>query len=150
MADSSGLIGDVVESLVETVTDWPHVRQEAHRYGGTAFLVDSREIGHVHDSGMLDISYLKALRDRLVEAGETGVHHLLTDSGWTTYYIESSDDFEHALWLVRLSYLYHVRVLQQRDGGRFDDVDVAAELDALDVSEAVQAAFERREEGTAA
>ncbi|WP_435318536.1 luciferase family protein [Haloarchaeobius sp. TZWSO28] len=150
MADSSRLVGEVVEALVETVSDWPHVRQEEHRYGGTAFLVGSQEIGHVHASGMLDIPYLKALRDRLVEAGETGEHHLLTNSGWTTYDIESSDDFEHARWLMRLSYLYHVRVLQQRGEREFDDVDVDAELAALDLSEEIRAAFERRDSRKAA
>jgi len=98
---------------------------------------------------MLDIAYLRALRDALIEAGETDVHHLLDQSGWTTFYIESPADYDHARRLVRLSYLYHVNVLRSSPAGaeEFTAVDVEAELDALDPSDPVRAAFERRRQG---
>ena len=95
---------------------------------------------------MLDIAYLRKLRDVPIEEGHTGVHHLLTESGWTTYRVESADQYDHARWLLRLSYLYHVNVSKQTPAGaeEFADVDVASELGRMDVSDAVRAAFERR------
>ncbi|MFW6384857.1 MAG: luciferase family protein [Halodesulfurarchaeum sp.] len=45
---------------------------------------------------MLDIAYLRTLRDVLIEEGQTEVHHLLDQSEWTTFYIEHFDDYEHA------------------------------------------------------
>jgi hypothetical protein len=139
-------VAETVERIVAEVSDWPHVTVGEHRFGGTEFRIGSREIGHVHAWGMLDVAYLRALRDALVEAGHTGVHHLLTESGWTTYRVESAEDFDHALWLLRLSYLYHVNVLRKTPAGaeEFADVDVDGELDGMDLGEAVRAAFERR------
>lgn len=138
-------VASTVERLVDEVGGWPHVTTGEHRFGGTEFRVGPREIGHVHAWGMLDVSYLRKLRDVLVDEGHTGVHHLLTESGWTTYRVESDED-DHARWLLRLSYLYHVAVLQKTPAGAEElaDVDVDSELDALDVSPAVREAFERR------
>ncbi|WP_435332930.1 luciferase family protein [Haloarchaeobius sp. TZWWS8] len=146
MESDSTAVADVVVELVREVREWPGVRLEAHRYGGTAFLVGSREIGHVHEWGMLDVAYLRALRDALVAEGRTAEHHLLANSGWTTFEIEKPGDLEHARWLVRLSYLYHVNALQQRGTGdaELDAVDVEHELEALGVSDAVRDAFFRK------
>ncbi|WP_435358575.1 luciferase family protein [Haloarchaeobius sp. DFWS5] len=146
MVRDERLVREVVDSLVTEVGSWPGVREEEHRYGGTAFLVGSREIGHVHGSGMLDIPYLRALRDQLVAEGLTNQHHLLTSSGWTTYDIVEPGDFEHARWLLRLSYLYTVNVLQQGDEvpEELVDVDVSEEVEKLQLSRAVRAAFDRR------
>jgi hypothetical protein len=149
-ANDRAAIAETVERLVEEVGSW-EVTVGEHRFGGTEWRVGPREIGRVHAWGMLDIAYLRALRDALIEAGETGVHHLLDGSGWTTFYIESPEDYDHARWLVRLSYLYHVNVLKKTPVGaeEFAAVDVASELDALDPSDPVRAAFERRRPGQA-
>lgn len=146
MASQRTEVTETVERLIEEVGSWPHVEVGEHRFGGTEFRVGPREIGHVHAWGMLDIAYLRRLRDVLIEEGHTGVHHLLTESGWTTYYIESADAYDHARWLLRLSYLYHVAVLQRTPAGEEElaDVDVDVELGSLDPSDAVRAAFERR------
>jgi hypothetical protein len=146
MTASRQAIEETVERLIEDVSGWPHVTVGEHRFGGTEFRVGPREIGHVHAWGMLDIAYLKKLRDVLVSEGATGQHHLLTESGWTTEYIESPEEYDHARWLLRLSYLYHVNVLKKTPAGveEFADIDVDAEMDALSLSEDVRAAFERR------
>ncbi|MDS0284189.1 luciferase family protein [Haloarcula onubensis] len=139
-------VAETVERLIDDVSEWPHVTVGEHRFGGTEFRVGPREIGHVHAWGMLDIAFLKRLRDVLVAAGETGPHHLLTESGWTTEYIESPAEFDHARWLLRLSYLYHVNVLKGTPAGaeEFADVDVEAELVDLGLSDELRAAFDRR------
>jgi hypothetical protein len=142
-------VAGTVERMIEEVGTWPGVTMGEHRIGGTEWRVGPREIGHVHAWGMLDIAYLRALRDALIDEGQTGVHHLLDQSGWTTFYIEHPDDYDHARWLVRLSYLYHVNVLEKTPAGaeEYARVDVERELDALDPSDAVRAAFERKRPG---
>ena len=139
-----------VERLLDEVSSWTGVTVGEHRFGGTEWRVGPREIGHVHSWGMLDIAYLRALRDTLVDDGQTGVHHLLDQSGWTTFYLERPADYDHARWLFRLSYLYHVSVLQQTPAGaeEYAAVDVEMELDALDPPAPVRAAFERRHPGS--
>ena len=150
-ANDRAAVAATVERLIEEVGSWEGVTVGEHRFGGTEWRVGPREIGHLHAWGMLDIAYLRALRDALIEAGETGVHHLLDQSGWTTFYIESPADYDHARWLVRLSYLYHANVLKKTPAGaeEFAAVDVEAELDELDPSDPVRAAFERRRQGQA-
>ncbi len=142
-------IENTVEQLIDEVGGWPGVTVGEHRFGGTEWRVGPREIGHVHSWGMLDIAYLRALRDVLIEEGHTGVHHLLNQSGWTTSYIQHPDDYDHARWLVRLSYLYHVNVLKKTPAGaeEYADVNVERELDALDPSDSVRAAFNRGRSG---
>lgn len=145
MASSDSVHG-TVQRLVETVGAWEGVTVDDHRFGGTEFRVGSREFGHVHEWGMLDIPYYRPLRDALVDAGETDVHHLLTESGWTTYRIQSPDEYEHALWLLRLSYLYNVAVVKKQPDGAatYAAVDVDSEVASMALSEPVLAAFERR------
>lgn len=93
---------------------------------------------------------LRALRDTLVKEGDTGVHHLLDESGWTTFYIEHPDDYDHARWLVRLSYLYHVSILKETPAGaeEYESIDVQKELERLALSDSITAAFERRCRGS--
>ncbi|WP_262177881.1 luciferase domain-containing protein [Haloarcula laminariae] len=146
MTTDRAAIAATVDRLIDEVSGWPHVTTGEHRFGGTEFRVGPREIGHVHGWGMLDIAYLKRLRDVLVDARETGSHHLLTESGWTTEYIESPEEYDHARWLLRLSYLYHVNVLQKTPAGaeEFADVDVESELAAMALTDDIRAAFDRR------
>lgn len=66
-------IESTVKTLIDEVKSWPGVTVGEHRFGGTEWRVGPREIGHVHAWGMLDIAYLRALRDALVEEGQTGV-----------------------------------------------------------------------------
>ncbi|WP_221886634.1 luciferase domain-containing protein [Halonotius roseus] len=152
MSDSNrAAIESTVEKLIEEVDSWQGVTTGEHRFGGTEWRVGPREIGHVHAWGMLDVAYLRALRDVLIEVGQTGVHHMLDQSGWTTFYIEHSEDYDHARWLVRLSYLYHVNILKQTPAGteEYAAVDVERELESLDPTDAVRSAFERRRPGKA-
>lgn len=148
---SKEAIESTVEKLIEEVGSWPGVTVGEHRFGGTEWRVGPREIGHVHAWGMLDIAYLRALRDVLIEAGQTGVHHLLDESGWTTFYIEEPADYDHARRLVRISYLYHVNILKKTPAGaeEFSGVDVDSELEDLNPTDAVNAAFHRRRPGQA-
>ena len=144
-------IAETVARLIDEVDSWPGVTTGEHRFGGTEWRVGPREIGHVHSWGMLDIAYLRALRDVLIDEGQTGVHHLLDQSGWTTFYIEGPEDYDHARWLVRLSYLYHVNVLKKTPAGadEYASIEIESELAELDPSDTVRAAFERRRLGKA-
>lgn len=97
---------DWVDYIVSEISGWEGISAASHRFGGTEFNLGAVEVGHIHRGGMVDIPYTVALRETLVAAGETGVHHLLQNSGWTTYYVRSDADAQHALRLYRLAYLH--------------------------------------------
>lgn len=144
MSASSAAVAETVTELTNAAGRWEGIAIVDHRFGGTEFTPGPREIGHVHRWGMLDIPYRRALREALVGEGLTGGHHLPPESGWTTCYILSPVDAARARWLLGLSSLSHVDALQQAGKADVPSIDVAAELDEFDVSDAVREAFERR------
>lgn len=102
------------------------------------FNLGGREIGHFHHNGMVDIPFNTAIRNALVQEGRAEPHHLLSDTGWITFYIRSDADVQTALWLFRLAYLFHVIRGRSRTAGL---TDVERELSDLNLSEALRAVF---------
>ena len=95
------------------------------------------EVGHVHPNGAVDISYAPSIRDRLIEEGRANPHRIAPNSPTgTSFQLVGDGEIDHAVWLLRLSYLFHVAVHRRRDGtdSTAPDVDVDAELDTLGLS----------------
>ena len=124
-----------LSALISTVSGWPGISTRPHRFGGTEFSLDGREIGHVHRSGIVDIVFPRRVRDLLVGAGNTGPHHIYPDSGWTTFRMTGPDALNRATWLLRLSYLYHAMAICRRPHSppALDDFNPERELAAMDL-----------------
>ena len=97
-----------LRKLEEQVAAWPDVSVHPHRFGGREFRFGNAELGHVHTGGAVDIPFPRAVRDALLADGLAEQHHFVPNSGWTTFQVRSEGDLEHALWLMRLSYLRYV------------------------------------------
>ncbi len=97
--------GDV-RQIIEAVSGWQAVGATPHRFGGTEFQIGKVEIGHIHHNGMVDIPFTVKTRRALVAEGAAEVHHLLSESGWISYYLQREGSADHALRLYRLSYLH--------------------------------------------
>ena len=93
------------EALEQEVSSWPKVSVHPHRFGGREFRFGSAEIGHIHPGVVVDIPFPRSVRDALLAGGLAEEHHWVPNSGWITFRIRSEQDFKHALWLMRLSYL---------------------------------------------
>ncbi|MCH7661365.1 MAG: DUF5519 family protein [Euryarchaeota archaeon] len=130
--------------IVESVSGWPSVESEPHRFGATAFVVENREIGHLHDGRVLDINLPKRVKDCLLADGHTDEHRF-AGGGWTTYRIDPNEEIDHALWLCRLSYLYTLLTMRRKPVGRaiLADLDLDAELEQLDPDPEIRAIFDR-------
>ena len=93
------------QSLVtETVTSWPGVTAQPHRFGGVEYGIGKREIGHIHGDHLVDIPFPKKVRDAIVAAGRAQPHHILPDTGWVSFYLRQESDVEQAIALLRESY----------------------------------------------
>jgi hypothetical protein len=90
--------------LVEQVSAWQGVLVRDHRFGGVEFRLGTREIGHVHAFGIVDIPFTLKIRNALVRSGKAQRHRWLPDSGWTTIRVEEHGS-GNALKSLRLSYL---------------------------------------------
>lgn len=133
----------MITPIETTVAAWPGVAVDDHRFGGREFTLAGREFGHLHGSRQADIPFPKRVRDVVVAAGLTSKHHLYPDSGWVTKYLESDDDVDTAVDLLRLNYLYQVAALQRREtvDETIADLDVAAELDGMDLPDGLRELF---------
>ena len=80
-------------------------RLTLHRFGGKEFRFKAAEIGHIHTGGIVDIPFPRSVRDLLLGDGLAEEHHWVPNSGWITFQIRGEEDFKHAVWLMRLSYL---------------------------------------------
>jgi Luciferase len=97
-----------LEMLEQHVSSWAEVSVYPHRFGGREFRFRSAEIGHVHTGGIVDIPFPRSIRDALLDQRLAEKHHWLPDSGWITFRVLSEADLQHALWLMRLSYLRYL------------------------------------------
>lgn len=131
-----------IENLQNTITAWPGVTAEPHRFGGIEFKLNGVEIGHVHQSGMVDIPFNSQIRNQLIAEGRAGVHHLLKDTGWITFYIRQPEDVERAIWLFRLSYLFHAGRGRSRSALE-GQIDISEAVAALHLSVSMQTVFDR-------
>jgi hypothetical protein len=130
----------LIEEISSEVLSWSEPSLEVvvspHRYGGREFrlktTLHSKELGHIHDFGVLDILFTKALREQLVTEEKVRPHHYVPASGWTSYHLNRSDSLQHALWLLRLSYVLHVfRITKNRQAAH-------EELQRLQASSAIE------------
>jgi hypothetical protein len=94
-----------LKKLEGEVSTWQNISVHPHRFGGREFLFGKPEVGHIHVGGMVDIPFPRSVRDALLAEGLAEEHHWVPNSGWITFRIRSEQDFDHALWLMRLSYL---------------------------------------------
>jgi hypothetical protein len=73
----------------------------------------------VHASGMVDLPFPHPVRDALLAEGLAEEHRSVPDSGWITFHVRSDEDFNHAVWLMRLSYLrYAMKAAEPSCQGR--------------------------------
>lgn len=131
---------DEIAYIKQTVTSWPGMKANPHRFGGTEFNLGKVEIGHIHANGMVDIPFNSKIRAQLLAEKRAELHHLLPETGWITFYIKAGADTEQAIWLFRLSYLFYAsRSSNRKLVG--DGFDVAAAVDALHLSDELKSVF---------
>ena len=95
---------DIAGRIEREVGSWPGVSVHPHRFGGTEFQLDRRQLGHLHGARWADVVFQRGIRDMLVETGRAQPHHVLPESGWVSKQIASDADVAEVIELFRLSY----------------------------------------------
>ena len=106
------------EKIKQAVASWANVTAEPHRFGGTEFRIDTREVGHIHGDSLVDIPFPTKVRNELIAAGRAQPHHILPDTGWISFYLRVDEDVQHAIDLLRLSYEI---ALKQKSRGALEE-----------------------------
>jgi hypothetical protein len=94
-----------LKTLEAEISAWPNISIHPHRFGGREFRFGNAEVGHSHNGGIVDIPFPRSVRDALLAEGLAEEHRWVPNSGWTTFQIRNEEGLNHALWLMRLSYL---------------------------------------------
>jgi predicted DNA-binding protein (MmcQ/YjbR family) len=97
-------IKNAKKRITEAVSSWGGVTLAPHRFGGTAFMLGKRELGHIHGDRLIDIPFPKPVRDELVTTGQAEPHHILPDSGWISLFLRTEVDVDRAIKLMRRSF----------------------------------------------
>jgi hypothetical protein len=103
------------ERITQAVLSWDGVTAHPHRFGGTEYRLQKRELGHIHGDYMVDIPFPKKVRDEVVAAGQAEPHHVLPESGWVSFYIREPADVERAIALLRRSFELALKQRKNRD-----------------------------------
>ena len=130
------MIRNDVDAVVNHVSEWDGITVEPHQFGGREFKLDNIEVGHIHNGGLVDIPFTRAIREQLVAEQRAEPHHILPESGWISFYMRRDGDVERALWLLRLSYLQK-RINRSRKSPDERAV-LITELDALEPGAALR------------
>lgn len=91
--------------LKDEVSSWPGISVHPHRFAALEYRLGKAEVGHVHFWGDVDIPFPRPVHDFLLERELALEHRWVPNSGWTTFRIRGQKDVEHAIWLMRLSWL---------------------------------------------
>ena len=92
------------ERIDATLQGWSGITSQPHRFGGTEYRLDRREIVNIHGDSLVDIPFPKNVRNELVAAGRAEPHHILPESGWVSIYLKQAPDVDRAIELLRLSF----------------------------------------------
>ncbi len=97
---------DLIAALDSDVLSWPGVRKEERgsAWGGVViYWLGKRQLGHIHDDGVADLQFPKAVHDELIAAGRAAPHR----GGFAavvSYSLREPNDLPGALALFRMSY----------------------------------------------
>jgi hypothetical protein len=104
MIGGTMMVKGASQRIRDTLLQWPGVAAYPHQFGGTEYRLDRREIGHIHGDWLVDIPFPTQVRNEIVAAGRAEPHHVLTESGWVSFYLREASDVEKAIGLLRESY----------------------------------------------
>ena len=105
---------ELLEIVEKEVLGWPGVSKEREGVGGrgrgafrvppaTVYRFGSRQIGHIHDTGVADLTFPREIHDELISDGRAKPH----PAGFASvvsYHIRELEDVPKVVRLFRMSY----------------------------------------------
>ena len=102
--ERGGMNTQITETIKAEVLKWPGITTEPNRFGGIEFLVNKKEMGHLHGEKLADLPFPVETRKELVESGHAVPHHIYPESGWVSYWIRNPGDIPAVVELFKLQY----------------------------------------------
>lgn len=102
--ERGGMDTTITETIKDEILKWPGITTEPNRFGGIEFLVNRKEMGHLHGERLADLPFPIEVRKELVALGRALPHHIYPESGWVSYWIRNSDDIPAVVDLFKIQY----------------------------------------------
>ena len=94
-----------LETIRAAVEPLPGVEAGPGRFGSLRFALGRRELGHLHGDSIADLPLRHEDADRLIAAGQARPHQYTPEgSGWVTIELDSDEDVERTIELMRATY----------------------------------------------
>jgi len=105
---------DELLAIVEReVLNWPGVSKETHRGGpgqggfwvppATVYKLGRRALGHIHDTGLADLTFPREIHDQLISDSRAKPHGA-GFAGVVSYHVREPEDMPRVVELFRMSY----------------------------------------------
>jgi predicted DNA-binding protein (MmcQ/YjbR family) len=93
------------ERIQAEVESWDEVETGPGRFGSVRFTVGRRELGHLHGDSIADLPLRPEAARELIASGKARDHRYTPpDSGWVTIELDTDEDAERVIELMRSSY----------------------------------------------
>jgi len=97
-------IQPLIKFFVAELISWPEIEKANHVYGGTAFKLFNKNLGHIHSNGFIDYPFKGAFRNWLLDQGYAQLHHFSDNLQWVSFGLKNQKDLKHAFELLEISY----------------------------------------------
>jgi hypothetical protein len=104
---------ELLASIERELLDWPGVSKETHRSGlgqggfwvppATVYKFGRRALGHIHDTGVADLTFPREIHDQLISDGWARQHGG-GFAGVVSYHIRELEDVPEVVELFRTNY----------------------------------------------
>jgi MFS family permease len=94
----------ITETIKDEVLKWSGVTTEPNQFGGIEFLVNKKEMGHLHGERLADLPFSVEVRKELVASGRALPHHIYPESDWVSCWIRNSNDIPAVVKLFEMQY----------------------------------------------
>ncbi len=95
---------DYMDDIENEVLSWPNTTIQVHKFGGTQFNFQTKELGHIHGNGLLDVLFSRKMKSELTKQYKVQDHHIFKNSGWISFQIKTEADKLIAITLLRHSH----------------------------------------------
>jgi RNA polymerase sigma factor (sigma-70 family) len=96
--------GSAAERIITEALSWPGVYRAEDEFGIVVLRVGRRELGHLHGDAVADVPLAPMLHNQRVKDTVERGHQSRQDSGWVSVALETEEDVQQALKLLRGNY----------------------------------------------
>lgn len=123
VTETTLLTTDAANAAVSAeVASWDGVTVRRHSRGGIEFLLERRNLGHLHDGApggppgraVAHLPFPRRERDELIGSGRAHPHPVMPDSGWLGVRMATPEGVAETIDLFRRSYERALRARERR------------------------------------